>query len=49
MTLLTKINELGATVLVVTHEKDLVNRFAKRVIRIDGGQLVSDGNGWYLS
>ena len=31
MVLLERINELGTTVLVVTHEKNLVNRFAKRV------------------
>jgi cell division transport system ATP-binding protein len=49
MTLLTKINELGATVLVVTHEKDLVNQFAKRVIRIVNGSLVSDDTGFYIS
>ena len=33
MTLLVKINQLGTTVLVVTHEKDLVNKFGKRVHR----------------
>jgi cell division transport system ATP-binding protein len=49
MTLLTKINELGTTVLVVTHEKDLVNQFAKRVIRIENGERVSDGSGWYIA
>ena len=31
MRLLERINALGTTVLVVTHEKDLVNRFDKRV------------------
>lgn len=43
MTLLQEINNLGTTVLVVTHEMDLVERFAKRVISIDDGLLVSDG------
>ena len=43
MTLLNKINELGTTVLVVTHEKDLVNQFSKRVIAIDAGRVISDG------
>ncbi len=33
--LLEKINELGTTVVVVTHEKDLVDRFGKRVVTID--------------
>ena len=37
MTLLVKINQLGTTVVVVTHEKDLVNQFGKRVITIDSG------------
>ena len=43
MTLLQEINNLGTTVLVVTHEMDLVERFAKRVIAIDEGLVVSDG------
>ena len=43
MTLLQEINNLGTTVLVVTHEMDLVERFAKRVIAIDDGLVVSDG------
>jgi len=48
MMLLEKINELGTTVLVVTHEKELVNHFAKRVIAIDGGRIISDGmDGYY--
>ena len=48
MMLLQKINELGTTVLVVTHEKELVNKFSKRVIAIDGGHLISDGmDGYY--
>lgn len=46
--LLQKINELGTTVLVVTHEKELVNQFGKRVIAIDGGRIISDGmDGYY--
>lgn len=47
MMLLKKINELGTTVLVVTHEKELVDRFSKRVIVINGGRLISDGMGGY--
>ena len=43
MTLLQEINNLGTTVLVVTHEMELVERFAKRVIAIDDGLVVSDG------
>lgn len=47
MTLLEKINELGTTVLMVTHEKELVNRFEKRVIVIDSGNVISDQTGGY--
>ncbi|MEF9970827.1 MAG: cell division ATP-binding protein FtsE [Oscillospiraceae bacterium] len=49
MLLLEKINELGTTVLVVTHEKELVNSFSKRVVAIDGGSIVSDGMDGYYS
>ena len=49
MTMLTKINELGTTMLVVTHEQSLVNQFAKRVIRIVDGRLAGDEKGWYIS
>jgi len=45
MTLLERINALGTTVVVVTHERDLVNHFDKRVIMIDHGQV--DGVGTY--
>ncbi len=48
MLLLEKINELGTTVVVVSHEKELVNRISKRVIAIDGGRIISDGmDGYY--
>ena len=45
--LLQKINDLGTTVLVVTHEKELVNAFSKRVISIENGQVVRDRTGGY--
>ena len=48
MTLLVKINQLGTTVLVVTHEKDLVNKFGKRVITIDQGRIINDSVGGYV-
>ena len=48
MSLLVKINELGTTVLVVTHEKDLVNKFGKRVITIDQGRIINDSVGGYV-
>ena len=47
MMLLEKINELGTTVLVVTHEKELVDRFSKRVVAIENGRIISDGTGGY--
>ncbi len=48
MMMLEKINELGTTMLVVTHERELVNQFSKRVIAIDGGRIISDGmDGYY--
>lgn len=47
MSLFEKINELGTTVLVVTHERELVNEFSKRVIAIDSGRIVSDRTGGY--
>ena len=47
MMLLEKINRLGTTMLVVTHEKALVDRFSKRVITIENGVITSDGTGGY--
>ncbi len=47
MSLLEKINELGTTMLVVTHEKELVNVFTKRVIAIEDGRIISDETGGY--
>ena len=49
MLLFEKINDMGTTILVVTHEKELVNAFAKRVITIDNGSIVSDGMDGYYS
>ena len=48
MSLLQEINNLGTTVLVVTHERDLVERFAKRVIVLNEGLVASDGMDGYL-
>ena len=49
MLLLEKINEMGTTVVVITHEKELVNAFSKRVITIDAGEKKSDSTeaGYY--
>ena len=48
MALLQEINRLGTTMLVVTHEMDLVQRFSNRVIMIDDGLVVSDGVGEFV-
>lgn len=47
MSLLEKINTMGTTVLVVTHERGLVNRFEKRVVAIENGRIISDAAGGY--
>ncbi len=49
MLLMDRINEMGTTVLVVTHEKELVNSFSKRVVAIDAGRVISDGMDGYYS
>ena len=45
MRLLERINQLGTTMVVVTHEKDLVNQFKKRVVTLEQGIITSDGDG----
>ncbi len=43
MSYLEKINEeLGTTIVMATHDKEIVNRMKKRVLLIDHGALVSD-------
>ena len=49
MLLMDRINEMGTTVLVVTHEKELVNSFSKRVIAIEDGFVTADGMDGYYS
>lgn len=39
---LQKINRFGTTVLLTTHNKEIVNRLKRRVIRIDDGHIVKD-------
>jgi len=48
MRLLVKINQLGTTVVVVTHEKSLVDRFGKRVVTIESGHVINDSVGGYV-
>ncbi len=43
MALLQEINNLGTTMLVVTHDQNLVKMFHKRTITIDEGLVVNDG------
>ena len=45
MELLLKINKLGKTVIVITHNVNLVNYYKKRVITMKDGQIVSDKQG----
>lgn len=40
--LLLKINQLGTTVLLVTHNREVVNTLKRRVIALDHGQIISD-------
>ena len=48
MYLLDKINEKGTTVVIMTHEKALVNAMQKRVIAIKDGVVISDKSGGYV-
>lgn len=45
ITLLEKINEFGTTVMLVTHNKDIVNGLRRRVVTLDRGEIVSDREG----
>jgi cell division transport system ATP-binding protein len=40
--LLLKINEMGTTIILATHNKDIVNSLGRRVITLDEGKLVRD-------
>jgi cell division transport system ATP-binding protein len=40
--ILNKINSLGTTILMSTHDYSVVNRMQKRVLRLNKGQLISD-------
>ncbi len=45
--LLMRVNKLGKTVIVVTHAVELVNRYKKRVVTIQDGEIASDRAGGY--
>lgn len=42
--LLLKINELGTTVMLATHSRDILSKVRKRVIALESGKIVKDGN-----
>ena len=42
MQLLVRINRTGTTVLVATHDRDMVNRMRRRVLQLEAGRLVRD-------
>ncbi len=42
MELLERVSEMGITVLVVTHEHELVRRFNRRVVTLKNGRIISD-------
>lgn len=49
MNLLQEVHELGTTVLVVSHNEDIVNRMQKRVVTLHKGQITSDAKqGGYI-
>ena len=43
--LLNEINKLGVTIVMVTHEHDLVEQFNRRVITIEKGEIIKDVEG----
>lgn len=45
VSLLTEINRRGTTILMVTHDHNLVRDFRHRVIMLDGGKIVADNAG----
>ena len=47
--LLCRINELGTTVILATHDREIINALGKRVISLDRGRLIRDEeNGRYI-
>lgn len=47
--LLNEINRCGTTIIMVTHEHDLVAKFGRRVITLDSGTIVADRSDWRSS
>ena len=42
MDVLEEINKIGTTVIMVTHDTEIVNKYKKRVILLDAGRLLKD-------
>lgn len=42
MKVLEEINKLGTTIIMVTHDTEIVNKMKKRVILLDSGRIVKD-------
>ena len=50
MQLLYRINRSGTTILMVSHDRELVDKMRKRVIALEEGRLARDGRrGGYTS
>jgi cell division transport system ATP-binding protein len=47
MNLLMEINKMGTTVLMATHDYNIVNHYKKRVIKLEKGRITSDKKGGY--
>ena len=45
--ILDKINKTGTTVMVISHDKEIVDKMKTRVIRMTDGKIISDTNGGY--
>jgi len=49
MNLLTKINEMGTTIILATHDRDIINALKRRVITIEDGKIIQDAkSGKYI-
>ena len=42
ISLLQKINQLGTTLILATHDKEIVNNLDKRVVTLDRGRIIRD-------
>lgn len=42
--LLIKINELGTTIILATHDREIINALSRRVVSLEGGKIIADEN-----